>query len=129
MAIRKSFKKKLIKILLFTLIISGCTIDIPLDEIEVPPIKNNINLVINLNDVEFSNLTPKMDDVAQKEVKECHFKSMPAYQLYGGYILHCEKNCCTWRFPEPTQVCEEEWCISVYNNCGWKLNLWQCNSY
>jgi hypothetical protein len=128
------------KKLAILLILAGCTfeVDVPVDEIEIPPIENNTTIIVNLSDG-FS-LTEQATDIQEAEVIACDFQEIPDYELNQGYIIYCsgaahenqpesDETCCTWAFPERIQVCEEKWCLNKKDPCGWRLISWECHSY
>lgn len=123
-------------LLILCLALSGCQIDVPFDEVKIPPIENNTQVVLNMPDGFFGGMCDSDDTVIaddpillQKLQEICIFQELPDYSMYNGYLAYCENNCCFWRFPEPKQVCEEKWCLSLHNNCGWEMISWECHSY
>lgn len=109
----------------------GCTfeVEVPVDEIEVPPIENNTTIIVNMPDALAASTV---------EEKQCEYKHFPDYYArHGAFVLGCTGDvdnsndfvCCTWVFPEDDQACEERWCRDNGDICGWELNSWQCYSY
>jgi hypothetical protein len=127
------------KKLVILLILTGCTfeVDVPVDEIEVPPIENNTTIVVNFPDGLTLPTEEQDNDVQTVEEKQCEYQHFPDYYSYGAFVLGCTGDvdnsndfvCCTWVFPEDHQACEERWCRDSDNKCGWGLNSWQCYSY
>ena len=128
--------KKLFSILA---ILTSCTLEVPVDEIEIPPVENNTTIVVTLPDgLSVALPLDAPADAQDSEEDLCEFQEMPNYQTYGGEILYCtgivnrgddDKTCCVWGFPESTKICEEKWCLSLSNKCGWEMVSWDCHSY
>jgi len=127
------------KIFVGLLVLLGCTLEVPVDEIEIPAVENNTRIVITLPDgLSFGMPINKPTDVQDPEEIVCEFQQMPDYENNGGHLVYCtgvvnydddDKTCCTWGFLEPTQMCEEEWCLSLSDKCGWKMISWACHRY
>lgn len=122
------------KLLLFCLL-GACTLEVPVDEVEIPPIENTTNVVVRFPDG-FG--IPMRNAAETKPEPECTYQHFPDYYGYGASVLGCTGDvrnpkvgvvCCTWLFPEEKQACEERWCRDVNNACGWELNSWDCYSY
>jgi hypothetical protein len=116
----------------------ACTIEVPVDEIEIPPIENQTTIILNWPDGLV--MTQEAADVQESDAALCEYQPMPDYPLEKGYIIYCtgaahenrvqpDKTCCTWAFPEREQVCEEKWCEEENDPCGWQLISWECHSY
>ena len=119
-------------------ILTSCTIEVPVDEIEVPPIENNTTIIVNMPDGLTLPRPARSTDAQSVEEKPCDYQHFPDYyNRYGAFVLGCTGDvdnandfvCCTWVFPEDKQACEERWCRDVDNKCGWSLNSWECYSY
>lgn len=127
------------KVFLMLIVMIGCTIEVPVDEIEVPPIENHTRIVVNIPDgLSVPSTSTPSDGEGEASDARCVYKHFPDYySKYGAYVLGCTGDvdeatdfvCCTWVFPEKRQMCEERWCRDKYNKCGWKLNSWDCYSY
>ena len=127
------------KKLIILLIVVSCTLEVPVDEIEIPPIENHTTIVVNMPDgMTLPTGEEEASDVQTAEEKQCEYQHFPDYyNHYGAFVLGCTGDvdnsddfvCCTWVFPEDRQACEERWCRDSDNTCGWALNSWQCYSY
>ena len=128
---------------LFLLVLTGCTIEVPIDELEVPPIENNTTIVVNMPDWLSVGTVPGTEDVQEApetvdDTQRCKYQHFPDYYThYDAFVLGCTGDvdddsdfvCCTWVFPEDRQACEERWCRKSNDICGWALNSWECYSY
>ena len=126
------------KVFLMLIVMIGCTIEVPVDEIEVPPIENNTTIIVNMPDGFGTLPSESISDIqSEPEILECEYQHFPDYYPYGAFVLGCTGDvedssdfaCCTWVFPQDKQACEERWCRDSDNKCGWGLNSWQCYSY
>ena len=127
------------RIILLSFILMSCQIEVPVDEIEVPPIENNTTIIVNMPDGLTLSAPVQSTDVQESpDTTECAYKHFPDYySYYGAFVLGCTGDvddssdfvCCTWVFPEERQACEERWCRDSDDKCGWELNSWECYSY
>jgi hypothetical protein len=129
---------KLFNASLFSIVMIGCTLDIPPLEIEVPPIENNTTVILQLPDGYASiNSIEEVIDATDPEEVTCEYQHFPDYYSNGGIVLGCTGRvdprsgdfvCCTWIFYEEKQICEERWCRDKPDLCGWHLDSWSCYS-
>ena len=121
-------------IILLVLLATACTIEIPVDEVEIPPVENTTQVILNMPDGFFGSTESTCDvlEAAAKELpvlkKLCEFEELPDYSSLGGYLAHCESHCCYWKFPESNQICEEKWCLNLDDSCGWEMISWHCKA-
>jgi len=117
--------------ILLTLFITACTLEVPVDKIEVPPVENTTQIILSVPDgFGGSSSASNCDTMATEEVltykKLCEFKELPDYNNFGGQLINCKSTCCYWSFPETRQTCEEKWCLDLDDKCGWKMISWHC---
>jgi len=121
-------------IILLVLFATACTIEVPVDEIEIPPIENTTQIVLNVPDGFFNGNESNcyIFEVTEKKAQAlkifCEFKELPDYSDLGGYLAHCKSHCCYWKFPESNQICEEKWCLNLDDKCGWEMISWHCKT-
>jgi len=126
------------KYLLIAMLFVGCTLEVPVDEVEIPPVENSTTIVVSFPDGLSFSVPIGGEETGDDSEDDCEFQQLPDYQNYGGIITYCtgivdriegDKTCCFFHFPESSQICEEEWCIAPNNNCGWELISWDCHIY
>ena len=68
------------KVFLILIVMIGCTIEVPVDEIEVPPIENNTTIIVNMPDGFGTLPSESISDVqSEPEIPECEYQHFPDY--------------------------------------------------
>ena len=77
------------KAFLILIVMIGCTIEVPVDEIEVPPIENHTRIVVNIPDgLSVPQTSTPSDGEGEASDAHCVYKHFPDYySKYGAYVV------------------------------------------